>query len=184
VELQFYCHVQPRAALELARTRSTPRTRSPARWLVLSHTLWNSLTLSSSRTHTLELLCTRSFSLVHLLARTLSNSPKLAQTHSPSHARPSARTRSNSLTFCRTFSGSRSPGAAKPFSFHSLPSCYSSNACICCVATKFCENILSRRCDRKIPVPICTLARIPGLLYMSPCKISAKSDYCDLTNLS
>jgi len=49
-------------------------TRSPARWLTLSRTWQNSLTLSSTCLHLLELLCTCLFSLVHLLARTLSNS--------------------------------------------------------------------------------------------------------------
>jgi len=41
----------------------------------------------------------------------------------------------------------------------------------------------------QLPVPILTLASLPRLFYVSPCKISAISDYprlsyCDLTNLS
>jgi len=63
-----------------------------------------------------------------------SSSLKLAY----SLARPLSRTRSNSLTCSRT----RSPGFAKPFTFHSLPSSYSTNEWICYVATKFCENTL------------------------------------------
>jgi len=43
--------------------------------------------------------------------------------------------------------------------------------------------------EYQLPVPIFTCASLPGPLYVSPCKISAKSDYprlsyCDLTNLS
>jgi len=49
-----------------------------------------------------------------------------------------ARTRSHSLELFQT----RSPGAAKPFRFHSFSSCYFSNEGIFYVATKFCENIL------------------------------------------
>jgi len=83
----------------------------------------NSLTLSSTCSRLPELLCTRSFSLVHLLVRTFSNSLELAQIRSHLLSRPLARTRSNSLSFSRT----RSHSASKPFSFLSLPSCYCSN---------------------------------------------------------
>jgi len=46
-KLQLHCHVQPRAALELAHSH----TRSPTRWLVLSRTrkkLAHSLALRSN----------------------------------------------------------------------------------------------------------------------------------------
>jgi len=132
-QLQLYCHMQPRAALELARTLSSTCSRSP------------------------ELLGTRSFLLFRLLDRSLSNSQVLIRTRSHSLAlarirshwlaSPLIRTRSNSLTFART----RSPGAAKPFSFHSLLSCYSSNESICYVATKFCGDVTAKQNSKECP---------------------------------
>jgi len=96
---QLYCHVQPRAALELAPTGS--HSLALARPLVGSHHFALAKTRScNSRTRLrfLELAHTRSHSFARHLAST--------------------RTRSLSIELSRT----RSPGAAKPFSFHSLSS--------------------------------------------------------------
>jgi len=110
-----------------------------------------------------------------------------------------ARTRSLSLELSRT----RLPGAAKPFSFHSLSSCYSSTESICYIATKFLWKYFDRcrRCDRKRNSKKCLLVAefnfrfqflhvhvFRGFSYLSSCKILAKSDYpqlsyCDFTNL-
>jgi len=108
-------------SLELAHTLSRLLSRPP----VGSHCLKRDRILSHSSTCSRlpELLYTRSFSLVHLLARTLSNSLELALTRLLTSWLKIARTRSLSLELSRI----RSPCAAKPFSFHSLPSCYSSN---------------------------------------------------------
>jgi len=124
-KLQMYCHVQPRSAVELARTRS------------LSHTFTRAVTGLPARW----------------------------------------------LAFSRT----RLAGAAKPFSFHSFPSCYFSNESICYVATEFCEDVLivvedvttkqnSKEC---LIVAECNFRfqflHAPGPSYLLPCKTSAKS---------
>jgi len=97
----------PRAASRCVRTRSHFFTL--ARWLALSRTQQNLRTLSSTCSHSPEILCTRLFSLVHLLAHTLWNSLSFA-------CHPLVHTRSNLHTFSQTCS----PCAAKPFSFRCL----------------------------------------------------------------
>jgi len=98
-QLQIYCHVQPRSALELIRIRS--HSLALGRPPVGSHYLAlekNSFTLSRSGSRSLDLAHTRSHSFAHPLARTrllefthfLSNSLELAlpvlQNHSVSLA--------------------------------------------------------------------------------------------------
>jgi len=147
-----YCCIatcmQPRTALELARTHSHSLAHLLA--CTISHSTERSHSLAVARIHqnsfTLPpllvhlLVCIHSHLLARLLARTLSNSLELAHSLALVRTRLSARwiAFANSLTFFWTCS----LGAAKPFSFHCLPLRYSSNKSICYVATNFCENIL------------------------------------------
>jgi len=146
-QLQLYCHMQPRAALELARP---PLARTISHSIEFPH----SLALAPARQN--------SFALVR---------PPLG-----SHCLKLALTR-------------------LPARWLELAHFFSNSLARCCKTTQF-----SQRCNRtmkfkrrfsgwiKLPVPIFTLASLPGPSYVSPCKISAKSDYprlsyCDLTNL-
>jgi len=122
-QLLLYCHKQARTVLELAHIFTLTRPPVGSHCLALDRIL----SLSSTCSHSPELLCTRLFSLVHLLSRTLSSSL--------SFARPLARTRLNSLTFSRT----RLPGAVKPFSFHFMLFLKWMNLLR---SYQFCENIL------------------------------------------
>jgi len=106
--------VLPRAASRCSRTRSHSHSHALARPPVGSHYL----TLDRIRSHSLA------------LSRARQNSFALARSLVGSHSLELSHFLSNSLAqCCKT-------------SFHSLPSCYSSNESICYVATKFFENIL------------------------------------------
>jgi len=141
-QVLLYCHVQPRAALKLARTCS------PARWFALSRTRQNSLTLSDTRSCSPELLYIRSptCSLAFTRPHVGSHSLEFARTRSLSHSLTClpvlARTRSNSLTLPGTLSNLLAQ-CCQTIQVSLSALIQFLNKFICYVATKFCENILT-----------------------------------------